>query len=279
MIAVSLLTVVLAADPVAYAKPELLIDAATVKADGSKYHLVDVRPATAFAQGHVAGSRHAELAKWGKALGEDKADEAFWKVQLKAAGVTPTKPVVVIGSDVREVCRGWWLLKYAGVKDVKVLNGGIDAFTKAGGPLTEKLDETEVPAHDWKRDTGRLAKKTDLIVSIDDKLAQIVDARATGEFTGTQAMAKKGGHVPGAAHLEWKDYLDDAGKFKSAADLKSLIAAKKIDLTKACTTYCQSGGRASVAAFALELMGAKGVKNYYASWSEWGNAADTPVEK
>jgi thiosulfate/3-mercaptopyruvate sulfurtransferase len=43
-------------------------------------------------------------------------------------------------------------------------------------------------------------------------------------------------------------------------------------------TYCQSGGRAAVLAFGLELMGAKDVRNYYKSWAEWGNAPDTPVE-
>jgi thiosulfate/3-mercaptopyruvate sulfurtransferase len=44
-------------------------------------------------------------------------------------------------------------------------------------------------------------------------------------------------------------------------------------------TYCQSGGRASVVAFTLELMGGKQVKNYYRSWAEWGNAENTPVAK
>ena len=42
-------------------------------------------------------------------------------------------------------------------------------------------------------------------------------------------------------------------------------------------TYCQSGGRASVMAFALELMGGREVRNYYKSWAEWGNDPETPV--
>ena len=52
-----------------------------------------------------------------------------------------------------------------------------------------------------------------------------------------------------------------------------------MDLDKPNITYCQGGGRAAVAAFGLELAGAKNVRNYYASWAEWGNDPDTPVEE
>ena len=52
-----------------------------------------------------------------------------------------------------------------------------------------------------------------------------------------------------------------------------------IDPEKATVTYCQSGGRAAVAEFALELMGGKNVRNYYRSWAEWGNDESTPVVK
>jgi thiosulfate/3-mercaptopyruvate sulfurtransferase len=93
-------------------------------------------------------------------------------------------------------------------------------------------------------------------------------------------LAKRGGAIPGAKHLEWSDLLDKkTQRFKSPAALSRLFKQAGIDPKKPAVTYCQSGGRASVMAFALELMGAKGVQNYYPGWAEWGNAADTPVEK
>jgi thiosulfate/3-mercaptopyruvate sulfurtransferase len=108
----------------------------------------------------------------------------------------------------------------------------------------------------------------------------MIDARSDGEFTGARVMAKRGGHVPGANHVEWTEFVDEkTGRFKSPAELKKLIESKRISLDQPCITYCQSGGRASVVAFGLELMGSKPVKNYYRSWSEWGNDAATPVEK
>lgn len=273
------LTAVVAADP-AYAKPDLLVEPAALLKTPDAFHLIDVRPASAVAEGRINGAAPADLAKWGKATAEGKADAAFWKTALQAVGVTPAKPTVVYGSDIRETCRAWWLLTYAGVKDVRILNGGFAGFVAAGGKPTRFDFSSTAPAHDWKPDASRIAMKEDLLQSVQDRAAQIVDGRSTGEFAGTQKTAQKTGHVPGANHLEWVEFVDQkTGRFKSAADLAKVIADRKVDLTKPCTTYCQSGGRSSVVAFGLELMGAKGVRNYYRSWAEWGNAAETPVEK
>ena len=66
-------------------------------------------------------------------------------------------------------------------------------------------------------------------------------------------------------------------RFKSAEELSKLFRAAGIDPARPALTYCQSGGRASVVAFALDLMGGADVRNYYRSWAEWGNADDTPI--
>ena len=105
-----------------------------------------------------------------------------------------------------------------------------------------------------------------------------MDARSKGEFCGTADTARKNGAIPGAVHLEWTETLDPKTKrFKSPAELLALLAERHIDVNKPAVTYCQSGGRAAAVAFVLELMGGNQVANYYRSWAEWGNAADTPV--
>jgi len=108
---------------------------------------------------------------------------------------------------------------------------------------------------------------------------QIIDARSEGEFCGTEkSNNKRAGAIPGAKHLEWIDLLDkNSQRFKSAGEINKLLADAGIDLNEKTTAHCQSGGRASVMAFGLELMGAKDVSNYYRSWSEWGNTSDTPI--
>jgi thiosulfate/3-mercaptopyruvate sulfurtransferase len=106
-----------------------------------------------------------------------------------------------------------------------------------------------------------------------------VDARSAEEYCGTADTAKRNGAIPGAVHLEWSDTVDKAGRFKSPEELTKLFREAGIDPSRPSITYCQSGGRAAVMAFALELMGGKDVRNYYRSWSEWGNSEDTPVVK
>jgi thiosulfate/3-mercaptopyruvate sulfurtransferase len=272
--------IAIAADVDQYANPKMLLEPTVAIKDTAKFHFLDIRGEGAFKDGHIPRAVLGQMGKWSKSVNEGKADAAFWKDALQAVGVTPNVPTVVYGTDVKEVCRAWWLLKYAGVDDVRVLNGGVDGFKAAGGKLATDPVKYAVKPYNWKPEPERLAVKTDVLTTVKDKAAQLVDARSAGEFSGAEALAKKGGHVPGAKPLEWIDFIDPkTKKFKPAADLAKVIAESKIDLSKPCTTYCQSGGRASVVAFGLELMGAKNVRNYYRSWSEWGNAEDTPVEK
>ncbi|HJZ89864.1 MAG TPA: sulfurtransferase, partial [Gemmataceae bacterium] len=215
--------------------------------------------------------------EWSKAVPD--TPEA-WAKRLGQIGVTSDTPAVVYGgADVRDATRAWWLLKYAGVEEVKLLNGGLPAWEKADGP-TETRANTARPVEIGKPvvRSGRLAEKKDVLDIVKDKSAQILDARSEGEYCGTSETAKRNGHIPGAIAIEWTELLDKDKKFKSAQDLQKLFADKNVDLDKPVVTYCQSGGRAAVLAFGLELMGAKNVRNYYKSWSEWGNADDTPVE-
>jgi thiosulfate/3-mercaptopyruvate sulfurtransferase len=278
MMTTLLLTVHLAAaePPATYPAPNLLVEVTDPKL--KQFHLLDVRTAEKYKAGHVPGAVRVDLTAWSKAILADKADAAFWKSELAKAGVTPKKPTVVYSDDVRDTARVWWMLKFAGVPDARVLNGGWKAYTAAKS--TTETTETAVKAdpHDWKPDPNRLADKKHVLEQLKGGSA-CVDARTKEEFTGEKALAKQGGHIPGATHLEWVELLDPkTEKFLPPADLIKLVKDRKIDLDKPQITYCQSGGRAAVVAFGLELAGAKNVRNYYPSWGEWGNADDTPVE-
>ena len=95
---------------------------------------------------------------------------------------------------------------------------------------------------------------------------------------GLPALLGQLAKVPGALHLELTEAFDkQTQKFKSPAELALVLKNAGIDVARPTVTHCQSGGRSSVMAFTLELMGAKEVANYYRGWSEWGNAADTLI--
>lgn len=264
-----------------YVRAHLLVEAEALKKDeAGRPLLLDARKKEDYQAGHVPGAVHVDGAAWAKAFNDDRSREG-WEKRLREAFVSGEGPVVVYDDGPsKDAARVWWILRYWGVREARLLNGGWAAWKAAGGEVTK--DE---PKHDAVRavrlspEFDRLAIKPDIVESLKEKRLQIVDARSEGEHCGTEKMAKRGGSIPGAKHLDWSDLIDGkTKKFKPAPELQKLFKEANIDPRKPTATYCQSGGRAAVMALALELVGAEHVRNYYRSWAEWGNDDDTPVD-
>ena len=269
------------ADPDAYPNAKLLIEAELLAKpdEAKKFRVLDARPKPQYLDGHVPGSIWVDTAAWSKILTQG-ANGDRWPARLAAVGIDSTIPVVVYASDIRDATRVWTALKSASVQDVRLLNGGWTAWTDGKYPIEKRENTAEVKVESWKKTKPAVSTKSDILGILRDKSAQILDARTEGEFCGETETAKRAGTIPGAVRLEWSDLLDPkTKKFKPPGELKKMIVDRKIDLSKPAVTFCQSGGRASVLAFGLELMGGKDVRNYYRSWSEWGNAEETPIEK
>lgn len=264
-----------------YPNKELLVDVSELIKSNEKYHIVDARATLQkSSEGQIPNSFVIPLEICNKTFLEGKADAEFWKKTLAMINISEEKPVVVYGNSLPDVCRAWWFLKYAGVKDARVMNGNVAHFKNKGGMLSNQAIAPTAKPVDWTINKDRLANKDELMDEEKVLKLQIIDARTRAEYTGASGGAKRKGHMPTAKHLDWAQLADEkTGQFKSADELKKMLDELKIDPTKACATYCQSGGRSSVMAFTLELMGGKNVKNYYRSWSEWGNDESTKIEK
>lgn len=272
------LLLVVAADP--YPRPELLVEPVDlVKAGDPGFVVLDARDKAKYDAGHVPGAVWVDHAAWAKAFGHGE-DPAGWAKRIGGLGIAPGAKVVVYDDNrSRDAARVWWVLRYWGVEDVRLLNGGWAAWAAGSHPTQATANPPKAVAFPAKARAERLATKEQLLKSLDGKTLQIVDARSAGEFCGTDPLKnKRAGAIPGAKQLEWSDLLDPkTQRFKPAGELKTLFADAGIDLTRPTAAHCQSGGRSSVMAFGLELMGAPDVSNYYPSWAEWGNADDTPV--
>lgn len=220
----------LSADPASYPNAKLLVEPAALGRSPGEFHVLDIRVKAAYDAGHVPGAVHAVPGPWSRAVTEGKADAAFWKKELAAAGVTPTKPTVVCGTDVRDGCRVWWLLKRAGVPDVRLLNGGWAGYAAAGGPVERKANAAAAPPHDWTPDAAREATKVDVLAMVKDKKGAVIDARSADEFAA--------GHVPGAVRLEWSELIDaKTGRFKPADELAKLLKSRNIDPAESSCSY------------------------------------------
>ena len=266
-----------------YPRQDLLVEPAILgeAKEAKPFVVLDAREKKKFDAGHVPAARWVDHAAWAKGFG-DGQDAEGWGKRIGELGIGTASQVVVYDDNFsKDSARIWWILRYWGVKDVRLLNGGWSGWEK--GKHSTATGETAISPVAFKAVAAadRLATKDELLKSLGGGKLQIVDARSEKEFCGVDAMSnKKAGAMPGAKQLEWIDLIDKGTqRFKSPADLKKLFDDAGVKLDRPTATHCQSGGRAAVMAYGLELMGAKDVKNYYRSWSEWGNDADTPVVK
>jgi thiosulfate/3-mercaptopyruvate sulfurtransferase len=283
-LALSLLTTGADADakPATYPKPDLLVEPADLMKPeaAEKFRILDARGKDKYQDGHIPGAVVVSPIAWAGAFG-DGDDKDGWTKRIGELGINvDTKVVIYDDAQSKDAARIWWILRYWGVKDVRLLNGGWKGWTTANGKVEMKASEPKAVEPKLVAQSDRRVSKKEIMDLLKEKPPQLVDARSSGEFCGTEETAKRNGAIPGAKNLEWSDLLDKkTGRFKSAEELGKLFQDAGIDPKKPAMTYCQSGGRASVMAFALELMGGQDVRNYYRSWAEWGNAEDTPIVK
>jgi thiosulfate/3-mercaptopyruvate sulfurtransferase len=263
----------------AYARPELLVEAAEVaqQAKAARVRLLDARSNVKYKEGHVPGAVWVDHDAWSKVFA-DGQDPKDWAARIGELGIDNSTRVIVYDDAMsKNAARIWWMLRYWGVVDARLVNGGFPAYSAAGLPLSQNVPD-QGATFNIMREGGRLATREDVLGVLKNKKGQIIDTRSEKEFCGDTRLAKKGGAIPGAVHLEWTEALDPkTQKFKSAAELSKLLKDAGIDLSRPIVAHCQSGGRSSVMAFTLELMGARDVANYYLGWSEWGNRDDTPI--
>lgn len=265
-----------------YPRPELLIEPAEfAKSDvAASFVILDARPREKYDAGHIPGARWVDHETWKSAFVDGK-DAEGWSRRIGQLGIGPENEVVIYDdAGSKDAARIWWIIRYWGHDHARLLNGGWAGWKSAKLPTTTELPAAVKDAEFRAQPRAeRLATHAQVLDLIAKRSEQIIDSRSVGEFCGTQTLDnKRGGAMPGAKHLEWVDLIDkNTQRFKSPVELRKLFADAKVDLQAAATTHCQSGGRSSVMAFALELMGAKDVRNYYKGWSEWGNAADTPI--
>lgn len=242
--------------------------------------ILDVRTSAAYAAGHVPGAIRVDGNDWAKQF-QDGKDEAGWLKRLGDLGLKADSKVVVYDDAAnKDAARIWWILQFWGVRDVRLLHGMWTGWKTGELPQSKEAPVVTPTVFNAEAQKKRLATKQDILQLLSSKAAGIVDARTAGEYTGKNKLTNKhGGCMPGAKNLDWVQLIDTkTNRFKSAAELKALFAEHKIDLDQPHVAHCQGGGRSSVMNFAMELMGATHVRNYHASWGEWGNSDDVPIE-
>ena len=205
---------------------------------------------------------------------------------LSRSGISPDTTVIAYGSYPGTGAWIFWLLQLFGHQKVRVLNGGHQKWVAEGRPVTSDLSnfpptsyQTTAPNPDLRvlqSEVQTSLAKTDCV---------LLDVRTAEEYCGEVFMMKppegseRGGHIPGAVHLEHTHTLNEDGTFKSADELQALYSSRGVTADKEVLPYCAIGGRSAYTWFVLKyLLGYPRVRNYDGSWNEWSRLPDSPIE-
>jgi thiosulfate/3-mercaptopyruvate sulfurtransferase len=236
----------------------------------------DGRPA--YLAGHLPGAVYVDLESTLSAHGDPKdgrhplPDRASLQDAVRAWGIDDGDTVVAYdASGNLAAARAWWLLRNAGLPDVRLLDGGLAAWTVAGLPL-ESGEVTPVPGTATLTDGGLPT------IDIDDAAGWpehgvLLDARAGERYRGEfEPVDPRAGHIPGAISAPTAENLADDGTFLPADVLRERFAK----LGDEVAVYCGSGVTAAHTIAALQIAGIDAAL-YPGSWSQWSNHPDRPV--
>ncbi|MFF2135449.1 sulfurtransferase [Streptomyces sp. NPDC058193] len=198
--------------------------------------------------------------------------EAFGAV-MRRAGVGARTPVVVYdGGQGWAAARAWWLLRWTGHSDVRVLDGGLAAWT---GELT--TDDPEPAEGDFRPEPGALGLLDADAAAELARSGLLLDARAAERYRGEiEPLDRVAGHIPGAVSAPTTQNVEKDGRFLPA----DALAARFTELGAGSGTpvgvYCGSGVSGAHEVLALELAGHR-ASLYAGSWSEWSSDESRPV--
>lgn len=190
-----------------------------------------------------------------------------------------THVVIYDDSGDLDAARLFFTLDVFGHRAVSLLDGGIQAWRRAKRPETTIVPSVARTDYRPARVGERVASAEWVRDRLNDPSVALLDARSADEYIGKDVRARRGGHIPGAINIEWRENLRADGTFKSVDELRAMYAAQAVTPDKTVVTYCQTHHRAAHTYFVLRLLGYPRLVGYDRSWSEWGNRDDLPLAR
>ncbi len=212
-------------------------------------------------------------------------DDAALTEKLQALGICQDQPVIVIADSLK----GWgedgrivWMLRTLGQEKAVFVDGGYRAFVKAG---ISQAKRTNHPSQlgDFivsRRSTWEIQQDDLKAILGNDNLA-VIDARELREYAGKTPYGEtRGGHIPGAIHLYYKQLMDKQGQLLERGEIVAMFQQKGVSLSTQIVSYCSGGIRSAWLTCVLTSLGFC-AKNYAGSMWEWSaSRADSyPLEK
>jgi len=212
-------------------------------------------------------------------------DDAVLTQKLQALGICQDQPVIVIADS----AKGWgedgrivWMLRTLGHEKAVFVDGGYRAFVKAGIDRTKRTNHPSQPG-DFivSRSSNREISRDDLKAILGNDNLAVIDAREPREYAGKTPYGEtRGGHIPGAVHLYYKELTNKQGKLLERDEIVAMLQQKGVSESSEIVNYCSGGVRSAWLTCVLTNLGFN-AKNYAGSMWEWSaSPADSyPLEK
>ena len=274
-----------------YAHPERLVTTAWLQENAGTEGLVILESnedVLLYDTGHIPGAVkidwHTEL---NDPVVRDYLQGEDFAELMSRKGISRSDTVVIYGDK-----SNWWaaytlwVFTLFGHEDVRLLNGGRDAWVSQGLPLTKDVPSPSPSTYPVieRNDDDIRAFKEDVLGHLGKPL---IDVRSPEEYSGERTHmpaypeegALRGGHIPTAKSIPWASAATEDGRFKSHSDLIDIYLEKQgFRPGDDIITYCRIGERSSHTWFVMKyLLGFENVKNYDGSWTEWGSAVRVPI--
>lgn len=271
------------------APQDYFIGAETVASNLKDYLLIDAREYSEYLKGHIPGARSVQWqsfsdmeeeigsATWGTLLSNQKLE-----YQIQKLGLTPADNIVVYA----DAHQGWgedgrivWSLRIAGLKNVRILDGGYHYWKEKGlkTSIMPTLFNTRSDFEITRRDDSSTINTKALYT--DYAKFRIIDSRSFEEYLGEKDLGEaRKGHLPGAINLPFQQLLMPDGTLKSFDEINQLLSELDIKKTNPIVVYCTAGIRSAYMVLVLKAAGYLNVRNYTPSFYHWAALSYTPIE-
>ncbi len=253
----------------------LIVDATEfIEINDPSILILDARKKKKYDKEHPANAIHVYWSDFSKIQKSEKG-ELLQHVEiakkLGKLGISSEKPIIIVD----DALKGWgesgriaWMLRELGHTDVAIIDGGIQALKRAGFPM-EKTTVKRQPT------SFHVQKATSWSISIDQvamakkQNIAVVDTREKREYKGwTPYGESRGGHVPGAKHLYYRDLVDKKGMLKGEDAISEMLKRRGITKTTQIAAYCTGGIRSAWMVVVLRQYGYNAY-NYAGSMWQW----------
>jgi len=259
-----------------------------------RFDLADpTRGAALYAESHIPGAQYVDLNRDLSSPVEKHGGRhplpsvAAAQLLFRRLGVSESTTVIVYDERHAYAARCWWLLRYLGHDNVRILNGGFSAWTNAGNMVSSGAIASVVP-----RPLGDFTAKprahllwnyaqVATVVDDEDSRAIFIDSREAERYRGErEPIDTVAGHIPGALNAPWVDAISADGTLLPPSTQKSrwtALLAQHAPGEKPAAVYCGSGVTACANILSLHLAGYGDIPLYAGSWSDWISYEDAPI--